>query len=83
MELVLQILSRRNFCNRTHIGLHDFEYPPKPFEILDKPIPQLLKIAFTAQFAGVKTDWRIVKSIERFAKRLRKIGYTLEKISLS
>lgn len=85
----MQVLSRRNFSNRKHIGLSDFEYPVKPFDILEKPLPEKLKIALSPQLAGVQTDWRIVRAIEKFAKRLARVGvrckneYSCELIRIS
>lgn len=70
----MHVLSRRNFSNRTHIGLHDFEHPPHPFPILEKPPATALRIALSPRILGVPTDWRISRSIEKFALRLSRFG---------
>lgn len=78
LEIIMHVLSRRNFCNRTHIGLYDFEYPIKPFHILEKPLSQNLRIALTPHIEGIPTDWRIVRSITKFAQRLTRVGVTCQ-----
>lgn len=75
---MMHVLSRRNFSNRKHIGLYDFEYPTRPFLILEKPPAQALRIALTPRFAGVPTDWRISRSVEKFAQRLARVGVTCQ-----
>eukprot|EP00026_Physarum_polycephalum_P006290 Phypoly_transcript_06332.p1 GENE.Phypoly_transcript_06332~~Phypoly_transcript_06332.p1 ORF type:complete len:530 (+),score=72.65 Phypoly_transcript_06332:180-1769(+) len=76
LEIIMHVLSRRNFCNRTHIGLYDFEFPLRPFHILEKPQSQTLRIALTPHIEGIPTDWRIVRSITKFAQRLTRVGVT-------
>lgn len=80
LELIMHVLSRRNFSNRTHIGLHDFEHPPRPFPILEKPPASSLRIAITPHILNVPTDWRISRSIEKFSLRLARFGVTCKTV---